>query len=469
MITQAPAPKVVAIAVAFALSCVGLVLFVWSTLGGTTPLKPRGYEVQLTFNDASQLNPNADVRIAGVNVGKVERVRQVGLHSNATISLDSEYAPLRSDARAILRQKTLLGETFVELAPGSRSSTAIPDGGSLSPSRVVPRQSLDRLLGTLDAQTRRHLQRLLSGGGAAVAGRGTDLNDSLGNLDPVTESLQTLATTLDHQHGSVRELVRDSGTVLGTVADRRSAVDDLIRQGDAVFAATAARNRSVTQTVARLPGLLAQLKATMARLDTTAAIATPTLHAMRPVAASALPALRGLDAAAPQAIALFRGLDRLIPTARRALPATATLVRGLTPFTDALYPAAANIVPVIDLMSAYKRELVASAANVAAASQATAPVADGRNLNYLRFVLPLTDESLVGQDQRQPGNRHNAYPAPGAWNAIGREGLAASDCRNLSNPQTAPPAGTGAPPCRVQGAWEFSGAKRYYPHVGAKR
>ena len=468
MITQAPSARVVAIAAAFALSCVGLIFFVWSTLGGSTPLKPRGYEVRVTFSDASQLNPNADVRIAGVNVGKVASVRQVGLHSQATVVLERQYAPLHSDARAILRQKTLLGETFVELAPGSRAARPIPDGGALAPSHVLQRQSLDRLLATLDAPTRRHLQQFLTGGAAALAGRGTDLNAALGNLDPVTESLNTIASTLDGRRGSVQSLVRDSGTVLGTIADRRSQMDQLIRQGEAVFSTTAARNRSLTRTVALMPGLLAQLRATMQRLDTTAGIATPTLHAMRPVAASALPALRGLDAITPQAIELFRSLERLIPVARRALPATATLVDGLGPFTDAVYPAAANIVPVIDLMNVYKRELVSSAANVAAATQATAPVADGRKLNYLRFVLPLNSESLVGAEQRQPGNRHNAYPAPGTWSTIGREGLPASDCRNTSNPQSGPPDGS-APPCRVQAPWEFGGETRYYPHLQAKR
>src|SRR5262249_28736560 len=97
VITQAPSTRVVLIATAFALSCIGLILFVWSPLGGSLPLKPRGYEVHVTFADASQLNPNADVRIAGVNVGKVAAVRQDGLRTNATLELDTDYVPLHRD------------------------------------------------------------------------------------------------------------------------------------------------------------------------------------------------------------------------------------------------------------------------------------------------------------------------------------------------------------------------------------
>ena len=40
----------------------------------------------------------------------------------ATIEMQSRYAPVARDARAILRQKSLLGETFVELTPGHPKS-----------------------------------------------------------------------------------------------------------------------------------------------------------------------------------------------------------------------------------------------------------------------------------------------------------------------------------------------------------
>ncbi len=42
-----------------------------------------------------------------------------------------EYAPIGRDSRLILRQKTLLGETYIELAPG-RSGEELDDGGRLA-------------------------------------------------------------------------------------------------------------------------------------------------------------------------------------------------------------------------------------------------------------------------------------------------------------------------------------------------
>ena len=107
--------------VVFALSCFGLLLFLWLSFGGPVPLKPKGYRVQVAFPEATTLATEADVRVAGVSVGKVRKV-EVGDGTNrtvATIELERRYAPLRTDARAILRQKTLLGETYVELTPGT--------------------------------------------------------------------------------------------------------------------------------------------------------------------------------------------------------------------------------------------------------------------------------------------------------------------------------------------------------------
>ena len=60
------------------------------------------------------------MRIAGVNVGRI-----VGLklgpegRTVATLEISSEYAPIRADMHAILRQKTLLGETYVQLIPSA--------------------------------------------------------------------------------------------------------------------------------------------------------------------------------------------------------------------------------------------------------------------------------------------------------------------------------------------------------------
>ena len=67
-------PSQIAIMATFALSCFGLLLFLWLAFGGPIPLKPKGYRFKTSFGEATQLAKEADVRISGVSVGKVKTI-----------------------------------------------------------------------------------------------------------------------------------------------------------------------------------------------------------------------------------------------------------------------------------------------------------------------------------------------------------------------------------------------------------
>jgi phospholipid/cholesterol/gamma-HCH transport system substrate-binding protein len=129
---QAPTVGRILIMAAFTLSCFGLLLYLWAAFGGPVPLKPRGYQFKASFAEATQLAQEADVRVSGVTVGRVKKI-ELGDdgRSEATIELKEKYAPVRSDARAILRQKTLLGETYIEMTPGTKGAPLLEEGDKL--------------------------------------------------------------------------------------------------------------------------------------------------------------------------------------------------------------------------------------------------------------------------------------------------------------------------------------------------
>src|SRR6201991_246054 len=117
METGSPSITRILTMVLFALSVIGLTMFLWLSFGGTIPLTPQGYEFRVSFTNASQLADQADVRIAGVSVGKVISKSLDPQHNRtiATIELQNKFAPIHKDARAILRTKTIAGEIYVEL------------------------------------------------------------------------------------------------------------------------------------------------------------------------------------------------------------------------------------------------------------------------------------------------------------------------------------------------------------------
>src|SRR5579884_1595940 len=118
MVKEAPSFGRIAAMVIFSLSCFALLLFLWVSFGGTIPLRPNQYELIVNFPKATTLAQQADVRISGVPVGKVHQLAldKGGDRTTVTLYIDPKFAPLPRDTTAILRQKTLLGETFVELS-----------------------------------------------------------------------------------------------------------------------------------------------------------------------------------------------------------------------------------------------------------------------------------------------------------------------------------------------------------------
>ena len=153
MIKQAPSLARILAMVVFTLSVAGLLLFLWLAFGGPIPIKPEGYRLKAHFPEAATLAVEADVRMAGVNIGKVKKkaLDKGGAATNA-------YAPVPKDTKAILRQKTLLGETYVELAPGNKSSGMMTDGSTVPNGQIEPTVELDEIFTSFDPATRKAFQ-----------------------------------------------------------------------------------------------------------------------------------------------------------------------------------------------------------------------------------------------------------------------------------------------------------------------
>src|SRR3954469_15431017 len=238
MVKDPPSLGKLAAMALFALSCFGLLLFLWLAFGGPVPLKPKGYRFHTSFAEAGQLALEADVRISGVPVGKVKTItpdKTTG-RSNVVIQMDSQYAPVRSNAKAILRQKTLLGETYVELTPGSPRARPIAEGGKLSAAQVSPTVELDEIYRSFDPPTRRAFQVWMQTQAQAINGHGRDINEALGNLGPFAEDATTAVHTLNRQQAAVRRLISNTGVVFGALTARGDQLRGLIENSDRVFA-----------------------------------------------------------------------------------------------------------------------------------------------------------------------------------------------------------------------------------------
>ena len=171
-----------------------ILLFLWLQFGGADPAEGRRATASRSASPRrSGCSQDVDVRAAGITIGTVRDVEVERAHAAARSRRSSssrEYAPLASDARAILRRKTLLGETFVEITTGQprtrpklarrRAAGRRARGGDRGARRDPP-----------DLRPAAPGARSRSGSRSSASRsdeRGESLNNALGQLPEFTES-----------------------------------------------------------------------------------------------------------------------------------------------------------------------------------------------------------------------------------------------------------------------------------------
>ena len=462
---QAPSIGRILVAVGFTLSCFGLILFLWIAFGGPIPLKPESYRITAYFPEATSLAQESDVRIGGVSVGKVKSVdlappeyRVNGKDTTeAEIEIEPQFAPISSDARAILRQKTLLGETYVELTSGtepgqdaapvslgaaanvsdaeSDSVDSIEEGGTLGISRTQEATQIDEIFNALDEQTRQSFQRWQANAATAIQNRGLDLNDSFGNLGPFVSDASDIVTILERQKVALKGLVRDTGTVFEALTQQEQALSGAIVGSNNTFDALASEDRALAESFQIFPTYQRETRSTLERLDRFQANARPLVQDLIPVARDLSPTLRSVRELSPHLRSLFVDLGDLEKVSERGLPALADVLDGLAPVLDELDPFLANLNPVIRFLEFNKKTvtdfLVGPGAALAGAY--TKVNGDPAPRHGLRQMGYLSSEALSLYPSRLPTNRGSAYLGPNdlAGYDSARYGIFPNfDCRN---------------------------------------
>jgi len=426
--------------VLFALSCAGLLLFLWLSFGGTIPFNPQGYRFEVAFPNAQQLAPQSDVRVSGVSVGTVVNTQldPRGNRTLATIQLQNHYAPIHTTARAILREKTILGETYVDLEPGLPGTPWLRDGGMLARSQVVPAVQLDDVFNALDAPTRAAFQQWQQELAQAVRGNAQNLNAVLGNLPTFAANATDILRVLDVEHAAVVRLSVNGGTVFDALSRNQAALRNLITTAQTTFATTAANNNALAATFRNFPAFLDQTKATMTRLQSFALNTDPLVRELEPVANDLGPTLASVRALSPNLKSFFFHLGPLITASKTGLPALRDVLNGATPLLGQLGPFLEQLNPILGWLSLHQ-QLISDFISVGASGLAakTTSFGGGGVGHYLRQFSPVGAETLSIFPSRDANNRGNTYP-PSLWLAnpenLTKGNFPSWDCKNTGAP-----------------------------------
>lgn len=390
---------------AFLGAAVVLFLTLSSRFGGPSLYSEATYDVTATFADTQGLAKKSDVLLRGVKVGEVGAIDIRRDRARVRLSLQRRYAPIDRNSSVRVGQKTVLGEAYVDLIPGSRRAAPLPDGAQIARSRVLPSVELDEALGALDRPARRSAKSILRtfARGADDPASADRVSATLGEIDSLTGALRRLTATLKGQEATIASTVQDSRTVLRELGRREEQVTRIVSGGRATLAALAVRQDALDGGLRELPKLLASARGTLADARPLLREALPVVDDLRRAAPVLTPAVADLRPVARDASRVVRGLPRLSRTAVPVLGHAQAVVKAARPVARALSPTLANLVPMVEYLSPRRRTLAAWFSQTAAIGSH----GDAKG-NWVRFNIFIDPQAALGL----PGGRGNSYTPP---------------------------------------------------------
>jgi virulence factor Mce-like protein len=339
------------------LGAIGIVLLVLFLYAGFTKFAnpfASHFTVYADFSSANGVKPGSYVRIAGINVGTVTSIGAAPGHpqeARVGMQISNEGLPIHQDATLKIRPRTFLeGNFFIDLMPGTPNSPIAHSGYTFpAPHTAVPVQ-FDQILSSLQANTRRNLQILLSVYGGAVKQSGPAYNASIPYWTPAYKyTAEVTHDLLGTRPNDLGNLVANGATVAAALDSHPEDLENLITDFNTTAAAFARVNTSLAAAVGELPKTLAA--------------AQPALTALN----DSFPPLERL------AVALIPGVKSAGPTIDVSLPFIKQLrllvqpseLQGLTADLKPTIPALAKLVEdTIPLMSKEVRPASSCIANV---------------------------------------------------------------------------------------------------------
>jgi phospholipid/cholesterol/gamma-HCH transport system substrate-binding protein len=208
----------------------------------------KGYNLTVDFETAAGLEPKANVKMAGVPVGKVEAIRLVGNTARLVLRIDPGVQ-IPVDSVASIQTQGLLGEKYVEILPGKDTTRMLPPGGRVA--NTIPPANLDEIIRKVSeiSGDLRKFTLTLSQTMGTEEGRKA-ISDIIQNVQRTTEVLKTVIAGNEER---LNRILANVDTLSADLKDISSANKEDLR-------ATIANLRAFSETLkTEGPGLARKL------------------------------------------------------------------------------------------------------------------------------------------------------------------------------------------------------------------
>jgi phospholipid/cholesterol/gamma-HCH transport system substrate-binding protein len=172
--------------------------------------KKEGSRVYIYFDSAAGLARNAPIRVAGVNVGNVERIALEGGKAKVTFHLPPDIV-LYKNAKAYLKSEGFLGEKFVEISPGTADHAKLEPEGAVA--QGAPPSDIEQFLSQVGS-IREDLKEITK-----------PLGDLLKSVDP--KKVEGMVDNFNKFSGQLTGLGKDAKETIQTAKEAFSRMEEI--------------------------------------------------------------------------------------------------------------------------------------------------------------------------------------------------------------------------------------------------
>jgi phospholipid/cholesterol/gamma-HCH transport system substrate-binding protein len=239
-------------------------------LGGFHGYQSKTYNLDAVFDQASGLKVGVAVQVAGINVGRVEDIELYNDQARVIMSIRDDVR-LPHDSRAFIKAQGVLGDKYVELAPGEQSGAALHSGDTITQTQVYGDMSelLSKLSSVADNLKSLTDSITSNEGGQDLRDIVSNVKELSGNLNELVKSngpgltttMSSLQTTAANLERITNQLSSGKGTLGQLISDDSVVVE---------LRATLAGIREISQKIASGQGTIGRLvndDSTIDRID----------------------------------------------------------------------------------------------------------------------------------------------------------------------------------------------------------
>jgi phospholipid/cholesterol/gamma-HCH transport system substrate-binding protein len=255
-----------------AIALVLIVLGVYFAFARGLPFRDH-YEIKAVFNESVNVKERQPVRIAGVDVGQVVKVRHPEPGKplvEVTMRIQDDGRPIHKDAEVKIRPRMFLeGNWFLELSPGTDDSPEMADGDTIPVQQTASPVQLGQLFAILQKDTRQNIRTIFREYGSALEGEGANgFRRSIPYWEPAYRNSAIVQdATLGLNQHDLSDYIDGAGRVARGLDRSPDALRSLITDFNTAAGAFAREATSLESAIGELPRTIAAARPALARLN----------------------------------------------------------------------------------------------------------------------------------------------------------------------------------------------------------